>query len=144
MLERLLNALFGRTSTQERDAGDVDALVENYRSPESTKQLLEFGRALLTANDERVEALDTKVTMIVGYSTAILAFMITRVAGRSSARPYGGSFYGCWPGFALRSPASAPAWLFAPLATGEPWARRRGFQRTSKLSEMLTSSVDGT
>jgi hypothetical protein len=78
MLDRLFSGMLGRTFTQERAAADVDALVQGYESEESTKQLLEFGRTLLRANDERAAALDTKATTIVAYSAAILAFMVSR------------------------------------------------------------------
>jgi hypothetical protein len=78
MLDRLAKAAFGKTSTIELEPATVDALVDGPRSPESTDRLLDFGRALLRANDERAAALDSKATMIVGYSTAVLAFMLSR------------------------------------------------------------------
>ena len=39
---------------------------------------MEFGESLLGANEERIKAIDAKATMIVGYSTAILAFLVNR------------------------------------------------------------------
>src|SRR5688500_7842171 len=77
-VNRLAIALLGRTQTIELPAAEVDALVDAQRPPETTDRLLDFGRGLLRANDERVAALDSKATMIVGYSTAILAFMVSQ------------------------------------------------------------------
>ena len=77
-VNRLAIALLGRTQTIELSAAEVDAMVDAQRPAETTDRLLDFGRGLLRANDERVAALDSKATMIVGYSTAILAFMVSQ------------------------------------------------------------------
>jgi hypothetical protein len=81
MFERLWTAMFGRTLTQRRSPEDVDALVLGYQSQETTKVLFDFVRALLKANDDRTAAVDSKATMLIGYSTAILAFLLTRGPG---------------------------------------------------------------
>ena len=78
MFKRLKHALLGQTATQERRPDDVDALVASCQSPETTKLLLSFGDKLLKANDDRVAAIDAKATALVGYGTAILAFLVTR------------------------------------------------------------------
>ena len=72
---RVSRWLFGRTEIKELGPDFVDGVVDG--SP-STDLLMDFGRSLLRANDERITAIDAKATTIVGYSTAILAFLVTR------------------------------------------------------------------
>lgn len=45
---------------------------------------MDFGEKLVKASDERVSALDSKATALVGYSTAILAFLVTRTIPREN------------------------------------------------------------
>jgi hypothetical protein len=78
VFRRMNEALFGRSMTLERAASDVDAVVAGVASEETTKLLMAFGENLLKSNEERVAALDGKATALVGYSAAILAFLVTR------------------------------------------------------------------
>jgi hypothetical protein len=77
-MQRLKHTLFGRPVTQERRPEDVDALVMNCPSKDAIQQLLSFGEKLLNAHEDRVSTIERKSATLVGYSTAILAFLATR------------------------------------------------------------------
>jgi hypothetical protein len=79
----------------------------------TTDLLLDFGKDLLRANDERIASIDSKATVIVGYSAAILALLVTRdtaLAGEPVWRVFPVlaaaifAVLGCmWSGLALRA-----------------------------------------
>ncbi len=77
MFRRLKRALFGRTETHELSGDMVDGLVlTGYEAAATTDRLLEFGAGLLKANEERVSAVESKATYLVGYSAAVMAFLV--------------------------------------------------------------------
>jgi len=75
---KLRSAILGRTVTNERTASEVDSLLDGTLHEGVTKELFDFGRYLLDQNNARDAAIDEKATSIVGYSAAILAFLVTR------------------------------------------------------------------
>lgn len=75
---KLRKSILGATKTQELPGADVDELLAKYSAEDVTKELFTFGQMLLTANDERVGFIDSKATTLVGYSSAILAFLLMR------------------------------------------------------------------
>jgi hypothetical protein len=68
----------GNTNTQEALAEDVDELIDRHATTTVTDELFDFGKMLLANNEDRVSAIDTKAMSIVGFSSAILAFLVTR------------------------------------------------------------------
>jgi hypothetical protein len=75
----LTDRLIGATKTHELSASSVDALIDGVSSDGVTNDLFAFGKLLLAATDERAAAIDSKSTALVGYSAAILAFLVTRL-----------------------------------------------------------------
>jgi hypothetical protein len=73
-------SLLGATKTQELPGEEVDQLLAKYPSEDVTKELFDFGQMLLTTDDERVGLIDSKATTLIGYSSAILAFLLMRGA----------------------------------------------------------------
>jgi hypothetical protein len=65
---------------QELLSNDVDDLVDNGITPETTEELFSFGKLLFANNDDRVKTIEIKSSSIIGYSSAILAFLLTRSA----------------------------------------------------------------
>jgi hypothetical protein len=85
-LKGIRNFVLGSTKTQELPGAEVDELLSEYSSEEVTKELFDFGQILLTADDERVGLIDSKATTLVGYSSAILAFLLIRGASWTHSR----------------------------------------------------------
>jgi hypothetical protein len=56
----------------------VYAIVSAYKQPEVTAPLEDFGRLLVSANRERTRDIESKATLIVAYSLAVLAFLVSR------------------------------------------------------------------
>jgi hypothetical protein len=56
----------------------VHAIVSSYEQSEVTARLEDFGRFLISANRERTKAIEGKATLIVGYSVAVLAFLVSK------------------------------------------------------------------
>jgi len=76
----LRNSVLGKTKTIEVPGSEVDALLAKYSEESVTKELFDFGKMLLTANEERIGLIDSKATTLVGYSSAILALLLMRGA----------------------------------------------------------------
>lgn len=68
--------LFGATEVLELSDDDVDTVVAEAASEEVADELSKFGEMLLSEIQERVSGLDSKATTIIGFSAAILAFLI--------------------------------------------------------------------
>ncbi len=85
--QRTRNFVLGSTITQELPGAEVDELLAKYSSEEVTKELFDFGQMLLAADDERVGLIDSKATTLVGYSSAILAFLLIRGTGWTHSWP---------------------------------------------------------
>ena len=113
--------ILGSTKTIEMRGADVDDLLQKYSSEEVTNELFEFGRVLLATNDDRVALIDSKATTLVGYSSAILAFLLIR--GPSGMH------------FCVESIAIAVAGIFAGAACVCAGLALRGAQNWSALSE---------
>lgn len=78
MFSRVYEWLFGRTKTVSRSPESVDLAIEGCQSAEAIGRLVTFGAGLLKANDDRAATIDSKSTAIIGYTTAIMAFLVTR------------------------------------------------------------------
>jgi hypothetical protein len=72
---------------QERTADDVDDLVDRGISKETAEELFTFGKLLFANNDDRIKTIEAKASSILGYSSAILAFLLTRSADLDRSRP---------------------------------------------------------
>ncbi len=73
---RLRGYLFGSTVVRELSEQEVDDLIDQYTSEGVTDELYKFGAMLLSENESRAASIDSKATTVVGYSGAILAFLI--------------------------------------------------------------------
>jgi len=71
-------ALLGSTVTREVPGVQVDDLLEQCLRKEITNELFDFGRYLLDQSNARDAAIDQKASSMVGYSSAILAFLLMR------------------------------------------------------------------
>lgn len=117
----LRDSILGVTRTQELPGAEVDELLAKYSAGDVTKELFDFGRMLLTANDERVGFIDSKATTLVGYSSAILAFLLMRGVG--------------WMHSSLELVAIAIIAVIAGLACFFAGMALRGAQNWSELGE---------
>ena len=97
------------------------SFLENISAEDVTKELFDFGQMLLAANDERVGFIDFKATTLVGYSSAILAFLLMRGVG--------------WVHSPFELVAIAIAGVAAGLACFFAGMALRGAQNWSELGE---------
>jgi hypothetical protein len=72
--------LFGATEVLEMSNDDVDMVVAGVATEQVTDELYKLGEMLLSEIQERVSGLDSKATTIIGFSGAILAFLIHQSA----------------------------------------------------------------
>jgi hypothetical protein len=114
-------SLLGATKPHELPGEEVDQLLAKYPSEEVTKELFDFGQMLLTTDDERVGLIDSKATTLIGYSSAILAFLLMR----------GVSWTHSW----VELIAIALVAVLAGLACVAAFMAVRGAQNWSQLSE---------
>jgi hypothetical protein len=77
-LKDLRTHFLGATKTRELPEDEVDALIDNLPSEQVTDELFKFGEMLLAENEARIGALESKATVVVGYSGAVLAFLVLR------------------------------------------------------------------
>lgn len=56
----------------------VDDFVDHHTSVETADELFNFGKLLCSNHDDRVKTIESKALSIIGYSSAILAFLATR------------------------------------------------------------------
>jgi hypothetical protein len=72
--------LFGATEVLEMSNDEVDMVVAGAASEQVTDELYKLGEMLLSEIQERVSGLDSKATTIIGFSGAILAFLVHQSA----------------------------------------------------------------
>jgi len=107
MMERLRSYLFGSTLARELPDNEVDIVIDNIVSEEVTNELYKFGTMLLSENESRTAAIDSKATTLVGYSGAILAFLILQAPTWTRATSWE------LAGISLAALAAAVACIFA-------------------------------
>jgi hypothetical protein len=83
---------------------EVYGRVEQYNSPDITEVLYRFGTMMIQENLDRTKQLETKTTVVAGFSVAMLSFLISRPTAWLTI-PTG------WQGIALASTG-----VFASLA----------------------------
>lgn len=120
-IKQLRKSILGATETHELPGEEVDQLLDEYSSEDVTKELFAFGQILLASDDERVGLIDSKATTLVGYSSAILAFLLLR----------GVSWTHSW----LELGGIAIAGLLAGCACFSAGLALRGAQNWKQLSE---------
>ncbi len=79
MLRRLLDWIWPQPETLP--TADVARRVGSYMSAKIVADLYEFGQFLLNEGLSRTSQLESKATVVVGYSGAILAFLLARLPG---------------------------------------------------------------
>jgi hypothetical protein len=67
------------TPTNDLSEEDVSRLVYSYNDESITDELYAFGRMLLAETDDRARQVDSKATSVLGWATAILAFLFTQL-----------------------------------------------------------------
>jgi hypothetical protein len=65
--------------TRDLSNEEVRKLVYSYEDPQVTDELYSFGQMLLTEVQQRAGQIDSKATTILGWATAILAFLFTQL-----------------------------------------------------------------
>lgn len=85
---RVRNGIIGQNAAaQELTPAYVDDLVDKRISKETAEELFTFGKLLFANNDDRIKTVETKALSILGYSSAILAFLVTRSADLDRSLP---------------------------------------------------------
>jgi hypothetical protein len=58
---------------------EITRLVYSYKDEKITDELYSFGEMLLSETDDRAKQIDSKATSVLGWATAILAFLFTQL-----------------------------------------------------------------
>jgi hypothetical protein len=66
---------------------DVHSIVSAYEPEVVTDRLETFGRFLLTANCDRTKDLEQKAVLLMGYSIAVIVFLVSREPSQSVLEP---------------------------------------------------------
>jgi hypothetical protein len=71
------------TSTSDLSKEGVKRLVYSYEDPKVTDELYSFGQILLGEANDWAKQIDSKATGVLGWATAILAFLFTQLTRTS-------------------------------------------------------------
>lgn len=72
---------------------DVSRIIYSYKDEGVTDELYAFGKMLLSETDDRAKQIDSKATSVLGWATAILAFLFTQThTGERDCEPFARSF----------------------------------------------------
>jgi hypothetical protein len=70
-------------AANDLSAEDVKQLVYSYQDTEVSDELLSFGQMLLDEANDWAKQIDSKATGVLGWATAILAFLFTQLTKTS-------------------------------------------------------------